>query len=96
MLKGVVILLAKWTGDSGGNIWAEQDGYGDGGAGEGDHGQGWDGEEGGAGVGGQGQVGDVGEGGLVVVTIKQIKVLCQDRLAAGFAWSDTSNKISQD
>ena len=46
-------------GDTGGNLWAEQEVDGDEGAEVGDHGQGGDGEEG---------------GGLVVVIIKQMKV----------------------
>ena len=58
-------------GDTGWNLWAEQEGDGDEGAEVGDHGQGANGEEGGAGGGGYYQA-DEG--------------LCQDRPAAGFAF----------
>ena len=59
-------------GDTGGNLWAEQEVDGDEGAEVGDHGQGGDGEEGWRGAGGGYYQADEG--------------LCQDRPAAGFAF----------
>ena len=73
-------------GDTGRNIWAEQEGEGDGRAGEGDHGQGGDGEEGGVGSGDQGQGGDGGEGGAGGGCYQADEVLCQHWLAARFVW----------